>query len=41
MKTRTYVIAAILAALVIAGALAMRGEGGGMLRSLGTAIHGR
>jgi hypothetical protein len=41
MSKRTYAIVLIVAAIVIALALAMRGQGGGMLANLPAAIHGR
>jgi len=41
MRKRTFVIVLIAAVLLISVSLSMRGEGGGWMRRLGAAIHGR
>jgi hypothetical protein len=41
MTMRTFLIVLIAAAVLIAVSLSMHGEGGGWLRRVGAAIHGR
>ena len=41
MSKRTYAIVLVIALVVIAVAVMLRGEGGGLLAELGPMIHGR
>ena len=41
MKKRTYLIALVAAAILVALAVSLRTEGGGMMRRLAGAVHGR
>jgi len=41
MSKRTYAVVLVIALVVIAVAVMLRGEGGGLLTELGPMIHGR
>ena len=41
MSKRTYAIVLVIALVVVAVALMLRGQGGGLLSQLGPMIHGR